>query len=694
MQQPFLNIHHLTCQLFLLLGMVAMGQHTIAQVPDDSPWHLTATDLKATNSDSVQYFGVTVGNGMIGMVSDASPLRMSEVVLNGAFDTYGRGRVSNILKTFNPSEVRIEIDGEVVGPGNATDFSQVLNMKTGMLVNNFTLPGKAEITYAATAVRHLPFTSMIEVTITPLKDISLYGIHALETPEILRDPQQTYSSVVSIHPPYVAVPLMTTTATSPTGKHILSTSCSYLFSGNGPDLTHEERDYNKHSVSFRQKLNKGKPFSFVVLSSSTSTAHYTDPKNEAERLTVYAALEGVERLKKRHEAAWMELWRSDIQIEGDLRSQLAVRSALYHLYAFCRAGTSYSPSPMGLSGLGYNGHVFWDTEIWMYPPMLMLQPELALSMLKYRKERLGVAKQNAMAHGYKGAMFPWESDDVGQEATPVWALTGPFEHHITGTVGVAHWNYYRLTKDKVWLASHGYPVMKEVADFWVSRVEKDEAGNCHIYNVVAADEYAENIDDNAFTNGVAIEALQHATKAAGELGITPDPSWKEMADCIPILKLPDGTTREHATYQDTIIKQADVNLLAYPLSIVTDEKSIRKDLEFYEPRMSETGPAMSHAVLSILYSRLGEPEKAFELFQKAYQPNEVPPFGVLAECPGCTNPYFATGAGGLLQAVINGFGGLDLTDEGIIQHKIKLPKAWKSLKITGVGADERTFEVK
>ncbi|MEL6134088.1 MAG: glycoside hydrolase family 65 protein, partial [Bacteroidota bacterium] len=325
-------------------------------------------------------------------------------------------------------------------------------------------------------------------------------------------------------------------------------------------------------------------------------------------------------MTQRHRAAWAKLWESDIIIEGDRRSQVAVRSALYHLYAFARANTGYSMSPMGLSGLGYNGHVFWDTELWMYPPLLLLQPEIAQSLLDYRWDRLETAQQNAQSHGYQGAMFPWESDGEGQEATPVWAITGPFEHHITGDVAVAYWNYYRVTGDKQWLREKGYPMLKEVADFWISRVETDEQDVSHIYNVVAADEYAENVDDNAFTNGVAIASLQYAAAAAKELGLVPDPAWEKISQQIPILKLPSGVTAEHATYKDTIIKQADVNLLAFPLGLIEDPDQVEKDLQFYEPRIDKGGPAMGYATLSVLYHRLGQTEKAYELFQRSYQP--------------------------------------------------------------------------
>jgi trehalose/maltose hydrolase-like predicted phosphorylase len=446
-----------------------------------------------------------------------------------------------------------------------------------------------------------------------------------------------------------------------------------------------------HLLKFSKALKAGETYSFTLVSSATSTEHFQDPLNEAERLTIFAKLEGTQRLLNRHQAAWDELWKGDIIVEGDLQTQKDIRFALYHLYSFVREGTGYSLSPMGLSGLGYNGHVFWDTELWMYPPLLALHPEIAKSVLEYRFNRLKAAKQNAFSHGYAGAMFPWESSDEGTEDTPVWALTGPFQHHITGCIGWAFWKYYQVTKDKQWLTDRGYPVLKEVADFWASRVERKGPGKYEINNVIGANEWQENIDNNAFTNGMAITVLRYATQAAKEIGKVPNPDWEMVAQNIPILRFPDGTTKENATYDGVEIKQADVNLLAYPLEIVSDRNAIEKDLNYYEPRYSPTGPAMGHAVLATLHAKLGDTEKAFDIFTKSYKQNEVPPFGVLSETAGGTNPYFATGAGGMLQSVIFGFGGLKISDEGITQTKLKLPKNWKSLQIKGVGISNTTF---
>jgi trehalose/maltose hydrolase-like predicted phosphorylase len=210
--------------------------------------------------------------------------------------------------------------------------------------------------------------------------------------------------------------------------------------------------------------------------------------------------------------------------------------------------------------------------------------------------------------------------------------------------------------------------------------------------VVAADEWAENVDNNAFTNAAAQVNLRNATAAAKLLGLPANPDWLHVAQNIPILKMPDGVTQEHATYHGEGIKQGDVNLLAFPLNVITTPAQIRKDLDYYSARVPNEGtPAMTQAIFALLYARLGDGAKAQHFFQDAYLPNLLPPFRVIAETKGGTNPYFATGAGGVLQAVLMGFGGLDITPTGITQRKTALPTGWQSVKITGVGPQHKTY---
>ncbi len=658
-------------------------------------WKVPATNINPNN-----YYGVTVANGMLGIVSSPNPLQVKDVVLNGAFDTYGRGRVSNILKVFSFANMNLDVDGRRLGRADITNFAQTLDMKGAALSTTFDYKDVVSVKQDMMALRHLPHTALINIEIKAKKDCEITPASVIESPENLKDVKNLYAEIAR---PHVLIPLMTSVAKSPTGRHTVAVSNSIVFEesrGQEPRLIHEDWDYNMHLLKFSKKLKAGQTYRFSIIGSVTSTAHNADPQNEAERMTIFASLEKPARLMQRHNADWDKLWSSDIEIEGDAQAQRDVHFALYHLYSFVREGTPYSLSPMGLSGLGYNGHVFWDTELWMFPPLLMLHPELAKSTMEYRFNGLEKAKSNASSWGYKGAKYPWEGDDTGQESTPVWALTGPFQHHITGCVGHAMWKYYQVTKDKEWLKTRGYPVLKEVADFWASRSEKGADGKYHIINVVCADEWAENVDDNAFTNGIAKEVLGFATQAAQTLGMSPNPDWKTVADGLVILKFPDGTTREHATYNGEVIKQADVNLLSYPLNVVTDPVAIKKDLDYYEKVLADNvpgrkgqSPAMAHAIYCILHARIGDTDRAYSLFLDSHKPNEVPPFGVLSETAGGTNPYFATGAGGYLQTLINGFAGLEITDDGIKQLSSTLPKQWKSVTIKGVGVEKKTFTV-
>ncbi|MEO5582471.1 MAG: glycoside hydrolase family 65 protein, partial [Saprospiraceae bacterium] len=558
------------------------------------PWKITTTMI-----DPSQYYGITAANGMIGIVSSPEPFKVKDVVLAGAYDLYGRGRVSNFLKSFNLLNMYLEIDGQRIDAKHIHGLTQSMDFKEATFSCSFDYSDKASVRYSYMALRQLPYCVLMDVAIIPHKDIKITAASVMEAPDALRDVENYYNE---IDRPHVTISLLTSSAKSPTGKLQLCASNTFLFNelhGEEPRIIHEMWDNNMHLLKFSKSLPVNQTYRFAIVGSSITSAHHDDPLNEAERLTIYAKLEGTERLKEFHQKAWAELWKSNIVVEGDVQAQQDINSMLYHLYAFTREGTALSPSPMGLSGLGYNGHVFWDAELWMYPVLLVLQPLLAKSMIEYRFQRLEAAKRNAFGKGFKGAMFPWESAATGVEETPVWALSGPFEHHITACVAIAAWNYYCVTQDKQWLKDKGYPILKETADFWVSRVERNGPGKYDIKNVVAADEWAENVDNNAFTNAAAKANLQFATDAAKLLLINPDPDWNLVAQNIPILKLPDGTTSEHAAYHGEGIKQADVNLLSYPLKEIKDPVLIKRDLTYYESRVPDAGtPAMTQAVFT------------------------------------------------------------------------------------------------
>ncbi len=664
---------------FTFLGLlILVAFNAISQTKSDE-WHLTA-------NSRTNYFGVTVANGQIGIVTNDTPLTTKEVILNGVYEASPENGISRIVRGIKFLNLRLSIDNQEIKSDNIDNWSQVVSMKEGTSTTSFSFKNNAKINYTILANRANPFSAMAIVEIIPSKDIDIQAFNYMVVPDELKEAKSQFRVLKDNQ---YLMPVFGTVAKTLRGKYTVAASTTFLFDGETQPLKQVGNE-----VGFTKKLLKGQKYRFAVAGGICTSKDVTDPLNESERQPIFALQEGIDKMLARHKNAWAELWRTgDIQIEGDLDAQQRVRFALYNLYSFIRPETRQSIAPMGLSAQGYNGHIFWDSELWMYPTLLVLQPDMAKSCLDYRSDRLQKAKQKASIYGYKGAMFPWESDDTGEEATPTWALTGIFEQHITSDVAIAFWNYYALTQDKSWLKTE-FKVLKETADFWVSRVYKNTDGSYSIHNVVGADEYAQHVDDNAFTNASAIEALRNTIKAATILGEKIDPKWQEVADKI-VIHIENGITQNYKGYAGQTIKQGDVNLLAYPLHIITDKAKIKKDLDYYVEKIDKKdGPAMAHGIVSILYARMGDSQKAYEHFVLSYLPNSRPPFGVFSESANSNNPYFATGAGAMLQAVIYGFGGVEQTDNGLKYNKGILPKQWKSLKIIGLGIDEKTIEVK
>lgn len=572
---------------------------------------------------------------------------------------------------------------------SVSNWKQSLDLKKAVHTTSFIIPGKAEIKYNITALRNLTYSGLIKVEIKALDHIQIQGLNTMDVPDGYNDiKKRIVSANVGLDGGKEII--LQTEAWSSHKAHQVFASSEFIF--DHKKLTIRSEDQNKNVIE--GTLKKGETAKFSLVGSVCTSRDFNDPKSESERQVIYVSYLGTERILKEHFALWEDLWKGDIEIEGDDEAQLVARSALFNLYSNALENSRLSISPMGLSGTFYSGHIFWDSEIWMYPPMLFLNQGIAKSMIDYRTDRLKAAENRALTYGYKGAMFPWESDDKGEEATPINALTGQFEHHITADIAIAFWNYFGMTQDKDWMVKEAYPVMEKIAEFWTSRAVKNPGGSYSIRYVIGADEYAEGVDDNAYTNAAAKKALEYATLAAGICGKTAPKIWKQISDNLVISKMSNGVTQEYQGYKGEMIKQGDANLLAYPLGIITDPQQIKKDLEYYSAKVDKDhGPAMTFSVFAVQYARLGEAEKAYSYFKKAYQPNQRPPFGVLAETPSSSNPYFMTGAGGILQAFINGFGGLDITEKGIIQHKTVLPKHWKKLTIKGVGPERKDFIV-
>ena len=236
-------------------------------------------------------------------------------------------------------------------------------------------------------------------------------------------------------------------------------------------------------------------------------------------LAMDARSAGFDQLLERHRAAWRELWKSDIEIAGDLRAQTAVHSDLYYLLATSTPDTRW---PMGACGLstGYTGHAFWDSDTWIFPALLLLHPERAKSLVMFRAHTLPAAQARAAARALKGAMYPWESDpENGTEQTPHFAyVLGEREIHVNADIAIAQWQYWLATQDRDWLKHYGWPVIRNVADFWASRATWNPAQRRYeIVHVTSVAESYNDVPNDTFTNVSAQKVLTLAAAAAAAL---------------------------------------------------------------------------------------------------------------------------------------------------------------------------------
>ncbi|AFY77338.1 beta-phosphoglucomutase [Pleurocapsa sp. PCC 7327] len=452
-----------------------------------------------------------------------------------------------------------------------------------------------------------------------------------------------------------------------------------------------------------------------------------------------AQLSSYAQLQSAHIEAWEKVWQhSDLLIEGDTKAQLAVRYNLFQLLISApRHDNRVSIPAKTLSGFGYRGHIFWDTEIFILPFFIYTQPNVARNLLTYRYHTLNGARRKASYYGYKGAMFAWESAETGDEVTPRWALPNqPYaediriwcrdrEIHISSDIAYAIWSYWQATNDDEWMRDCGAEIILDGAVFWNSRIEwNPKQQRYEIREVIGADEYHEHVSNNAFTNRMvqwhlekAIAVYQwlcdrfpeRAAELEAKLGLTAKlrDRWEDMAANLWIPYDPTtGLIEQYegffnledidlAHYEPRtrsmqeilgiegankrqVLKQPDVLMLLYLMrqseEFPYNKEILQKNWDYYAPRTDITyGSSLGPAIHGILASDLGQSDEAYKLFLQAAMVDLEDVRGNAAD------GIHAASAGGVWQAVVFGFGGFKLTQEGPVATP-HLPSHWQRLK--------------
>jgi kojibiose phosphorylase len=458
-----------------------------------------------------------------------------------------------------------------------------------------------------------------------------------------------------------------------------------------------------------------------------------DPRQAALDKLAQAVQAGYQRIRAANDSAWAKEWQyCNILIEGDDEADLSLRHSLFQLLiAAPRHDEQVSIAAKTLSGFGYRGHAFWDTEIFVLPFFIFTRPQIARNLLLYRYHTLPGARRKAQTNGYLGAMYAWESAATGDETTPRWLPTtgvdlirvycGDIEHHITADVAFAVMQYWRVTADDEFMCDYGAEIVLDTARFWGSRVEWNESkGYYEITNVIGPDEYHEGVDNNAYTNLLARWNLKSALEVLAWLKKEQPAKLEELESRLDInedlldhwrwviQKIYTGFKPESGLFEQfegffglkhvnlsdfeprhqsmqallgiqgvqeyQIIKQPDVLMLLYLLGDEFSERVLKTNLDYYTPLTDLSyGSSLGPAIQAILTSRTGDIQAAYRQFIHAARTD-------LANARGNTaDGIHAATAGGLWQAAVFGFGGLAVDEQHPEVHPL-LPPGWKRLR--------------
>jgi trehalose/maltose hydrolase-like predicted phosphorylase len=445
-----------------------------------------------------------------------------------------------------------------------------------------------------------------------------------------------------------------------------------------------------------------------------------------EKSTLDAALRSLGETERRrfdhllvdHRAAWAGRWeQADVVIEGDPELQKAIRFALFHLMASIADSDEAPVGARGLTGPGYRGHVFWDSDVFVLPFVAATHPGSARAMLEYRIRRLPAAREAAIAAGCAGARFPWESARTGADVTPSVARdhtgraqairTGQQEEHVVADVAWATACYLDWSGDLAFASGPGRDLLVETARYWASRIRRDEEGRGHIYGVIGPDEYHETVDDDAFTNVMARWNLRRAARAmadgSGQTVPREGGRWLELAET-----LVDGFDPDTGLYEQfagffqlepliirdvarrrpvaadlllgaervraaQVVKQADVLMLHHMVPDEVAPGSLVPNLDFYEPRTAH-GSSLSPGVHAALFARAGRLEEAVDALRLAARID-------LDDLTGTTASGLHLAAmGSVWQALAYGFVGIRPHGR-LLQVDPRLPNSWSALEI-------------
>ncbi len=666
----------------------------------------------------------TLGNGYFGVrgffeeeqegLLSLGGIYMAGIFGDGNLEAWN-GKNRELVNVPNFLAVKILCDGEVVEQKDYTEYQRSLDIQHGILTRSYVWKNKLKleferfvsITDMHTVCQQIRFTPLVDcvVEVETLINTENRNLNKVSCEPLPIQPGDKHYTVLEKAADRVVVE---TDGIAPEKMIILQQTelADNVF-------TRIVQAYTSRDAEFEAVYGK-----FAKCEKQNVQKTEEEPERAAEQKACLARGAGIayDAYKEAHSKAWEIRWSTaDIQFEKDAEDQLALRYSLFHLMQVCpNKDSRISIGARGLTGEMYEGCVFWDTEIFKLPFFIFENPEAARELLRFRYNMLPAAREHAKELWFEGAMYPWQSCNLGFEQTE--KNVGAFYAiHIICDIAYALMQYFRATDDMDFMVECGAEILMETSRFWASRVTKRAEGHYDLMAVRGPNEYDVIVDNNSYTNMMVQENLKSALNIAKvlqedypeqwaalckKIGLEEKEFvvWEDIAEHITICyDRSKNLYLEDATYADRVpldlkkakptgkriidstmpyealplyqvTKQADVICLMnnLPLHFTKEEKQAAWD--YYEPKTAHDS-SLSYCSYSVMAARLGMDELAYRYFRTcAYLDIED------IKLNNISGLHFAN-FGGTWQAVVYGFAGLSISGDTIILEP-NMPEKW------------------
>ena len=682
--------------------------------------------------------------GIRGAFEEGRPVFQSGTYVNGFHETwpitYGEAAHGfaetgqTMLDVADAKLIRLFVDDEpfVLEHAHRLEYQRTLDMRAGVLARNvlWETPAGKRVRIRSTRLvsfehRHLAaihYEITLEDAAAPVTVVS-----EVEIPEQTRDqeedPRQGRGFDRRVMLPILQRGndrrLLLGHRTLRSGMTI-ACGVEHCIEADGDFTTERAVEEDRARLSFSFRARPGETFRLTKLLTyhTSHSASVEDLAARAERTLTRACEDGWEALQRSQAAHVADFWeRSDVVIRGDLRVQQSVRWNLFQLLQASARVEGAGIGARGLTGPTYDGHYFWDTEIYVLPFLVYTAPRIARNLLDFRHGMLGAARRRAREVGERGALFPWRTIN-GEEASAYYAA-GTAQYHINADIVYALRKYVQMSGDDAFLAAHGAEILVETARLWMSLgfFSPQRDGRFCINGVTGPDEYNTVVNNNLFTNLMARDNLRYSAQVLRALhdqeperfaalvdhtGFRPEETdeWLRAADAIEVpydvergIHLQDDNFLEKqrwdlentpaedyplllhyhplVIYRHRVIKQADVVMALF---LQGDEFSIeekRRNFDYYDP-LTTGDSSLSVCIQSIVASEIGYYEEAFEYFRYAVLMD-------LADIGGNVRDGVHVAAiGGTWMTLTYGFAGMR-DHEGELSFAPRLPVQWEEL---------------